>query len=596
MSQGTNLGSQKGRWIILAALVAVLGALLFLLPGVQAQDSTTIEYDENGTDPVVTLAANDPEEVDTIVWSLLTDTQADFQTAIDPNFQDIDGDGDDDVLEADTLDAPHFSISSGGALSFKSPPNYEMPLGADNTNTYRVVVQASDGGTSNDRAEEMEYLTWFKVTVMVTDVEEDGSVRLDIDSTDEPADADAFTPFTPPVLLVQPQVSRPIRATLTDPDGAATTVDNLEFGEIPDGDITWRWYRTSDLAVEGEVILNDAGTAKLDTATHTPRDRADANDVDMYLRVKATYEDRRGKRKTMEAVSHYPVLAAIVNTNTLPEFAAATAERSVREDAPRGTAIGRPVTAVDPDLEKLSYTLVEATDSPGQHNSFKIDPVTGQITLNASLNFEGPNQEYTFQVRATDSRAGSTDPHVMVTIRVIDLDEKPKITPFPDDTQTLIKHAGGNAIERGETEDLATPVANYLITDDDEGTPVLSLSGADAALFTFTYNAATPTVAPEDNLDKDALLAFKAKPDFESPGDHNTDNIYQVTLEADDGNNTGTLDVTVKVTNDEEEGKVTLSQQQPLIGQELTASVTDSDGGFDTNNALTRVTWDVARG
>ena len=40
-------------------------------------------------------------------------------------------------------------------------------------------MQASDGGTSNNRALEMEYLTWFKVTVIVTDVEEDGSVSLD---------------------------------------------------------------------------------------------------------------------------------------------------------------------------------------------------------------------------------------------------------------------------------------------------------------------------------------------------------------------------------------------------------------------------------
>ena len=306
MSQGTNLGSQKGRWIILAALVAVLGALLFLLPGVQAQDGTTIEYDENGTDPVVTLTANDPEDVDTIVWSLLTDTEVLAQVANNANFQDIDGDGEDDVLMADTVDAPYFSISSGGALNFKSPPNYEAPrvgaLGPGNTNTYRVVVQASDGGTSNDRAAEKEYLTWFKVTVMVTDVEEDGSVRLDIDSNDPPTST--FTSFTPPVLLVQPQVGRPISATLTDPDGATTTTDDTFFGEIPAGDITWRWYRTSDLAVEGAVILNDAGTAELDTATHTPRDRADANDVDMYLRGEGHL--RRQKR---EAEDHGGSLA-----------------------------------------------------------------------------------------------------------------------------------------------------------------------------------------------------------------------------------------------------------------------------------------------
>ena len=71
MKQGTNLGSQKGRWIILAAVVAVLGALLFLLPGVQAQESTTIEYIENSTDAVVTLTAGDPEGATPITWSLV---------------------------------------------------------------------------------------------------------------------------------------------------------------------------------------------------------------------------------------------------------------------------------------------------------------------------------------------------------------------------------------------------------------------------------------------------------------------------------------------------------------------------------------------
>ena len=116
----------------------------------------------------------------------------------------------------------------------------------------------------------------------------------------------------------------------------------------------------SDPAKEGEPILNDAGTAELDTNDHTPRDTAGANDVGMYLRVKVTYEDRRGNRKKAEAVSPYPVLAAIVNRNTLPEFGAPDAERSVNENTPLGTAIGRPVTAIDPDDEKLSYSLVDA--------------------------------------------------------------------------------------------------------------------------------------------------------------------------------------------------------------------------------------------
>ena len=129
----------------------------------------------------------------------MTDTAVEAQDANDADFQDIDGDGDDDVLMADTDSVELFNISSGGALSFKSPPNYEAPggIGVDGeaTNTYKVVVQASDGGTSNNRAEEMEYLTWFKITVMVTDVEESGSVSLEIDQP------------KPPMLLSRP--SRP---------------------------------------------------------------------------------------------------------------------------------------------------------------------------------------------------------------------------------------------------------------------------------------------------------------------------------------------------------------------------------------------------
>ena len=74
VNQGTILGSQIGKWITLAVLVAVLAAL-FTASVVRAQeDSTTIEYAENGTDPVATLTATDPEmRYDRVVcWRRLT--------------------------------------------------------------------------------------------------------------------------------------------------------------------------------------------------------------------------------------------------------------------------------------------------------------------------------------------------------------------------------------------------------------------------------------------------------------------------------------------------------------------------------------------
>ena len=82
----------------------------------------------------------------------------------------------------------------------------------------------------------------------------------------------------------------------------------------------------------------------------------------------------------------------------------------------------------------------------------------------------------------------------------------------------------------------------------------------------------------DDNTPNTAGLAFKAKPDFEKPGDANGDNIYEVTVVASDGDNSDMHTVTVKVTNAVEAGKVSLTVTDPVVGTEITASLTDSDG------------------
>ena len=127
------------------------------------------------------------------------------------NGQDIDGDGDDDVEPDDIADAEHFSVSSNGALSFESPPNFEVPSGGGEggttSNTYKVVVQASDGGVTS-------WVNWFKVTVTVTDVEEDGTVTWTVD----PDGTDGVDPQN----LRQFQAGADLTASLTDPDNVAT--------------------------------------------------------------------------------------------------------------------------------------------------------------------------------------------------------------------------------------------------------------------------------------------------------------------------------------------------------------------------------------
>ena len=97
MRQGTNLGSQIGRWIVLAALVALLGALLLTTRPVGAQDPAPIimDYPENSTKELVgKVRATDPGG-EGLNWKTTGD------------------------------DGEVFDISDMGVLTFKMPPNFE---------------------------------------------------------------------------------------------------------------------------------------------------------------------------------------------------------------------------------------------------------------------------------------------------------------------------------------------------------------------------------------------------------------------------------------------------------------------------------------
>ena len=141
-----------------AFLAAVVFGLLFLLlPGglLQAQDDGTIMYPENGTVPVATYTAVDPEMTAIASWSL------------------------------GGTDAALFSIE-GGVLTFKKSPDFEM---AGTDNMYSVTVQAKDStGKTGMKT----------VTVEVTNVEEPGMVSLS---------------------ALQPQAGTELTAMDSDPDG-----------------------------------------------------------------------------------------------------------------------------------------------------------------------------------------------------------------------------------------------------------------------------------------------------------------------------------------------------------------------------------------
>ena len=447
----------------LFALLAV--GLLFLLSGgpLHAQDAADpIEYAENGTGPVATFTADDPE-ADHIIWSL------------------------------SGVDARDFTIV-GGVLRFDSTPDYETPVDTGGNNTYVVTVTASDGTNSDTEDVEIE----------VTNVDEAGTVMLS---------------------TLQPQVEVALTATLTDSD-------------VVSGTPTWMWFRGND------IIAGAIGD------TYTPM----AGDVGSVLKAKATYRDGEDTKndKNAEAPSVHAVRAKPA-TNIAPTFpdqdltatGPQTAQtRMVAENTPSGRNIGAAVVATDSG-DVVTYSIDDTAEG-----TFDIDRANGQLKTQTPLNAE-ETASYSVTVTATDPFGASAT--ALVTITVTDVDEDPSITAGAETAHSF-----------EETAAIASPLDTYAATDPENLTISWDVSGPDAGKFSITDAGA---------------LTFETQPDFESPGDANGDNVYEVTVVASDpGRNSDELEVRVKVTNVAELGTIEFSSLSPKVGVALTAEFDDPDG------------------
>ena len=78
------------------------------------------------------------------------------------------------------------------------------------------------------------------------------------------------------------------------------------------------------------------------------------------------------------------------------------------------------------------------------------------------------------------------------------------------------------------------------------------------------------------------VLTFAETPNYEAAADTDGNNTYQVTVKATDSSGgddaSATVEVTVNVTNVDEDGTLTLSSRQPVDGIELETELTDIDG------------------
>ena len=216
------------------------------------------------------------------------------------------------------------------------------------------------------------------------------------------------------------------------------------------------------------------------------------------------------------------VTITVTDVNEEPEFPSTeTGARSIAENSATDANIGPPVAATDPDTgDTLTYTL----DGPDSA-SFSIDGTSGQLKTKAALNKEA-DDTYSVTVAVRDSKNDAGNPDmaddatITVTITVTDANEPPTITGTSN-----VSYA------ENRTDALAT----YTATDPEGSTNITwSKSGDDAD--DFSINA--------------GVLTFVSPPNFEGAADDDTDNVYLVTVVADDGSgNTASVEVTINVTD-----------------------------------------------
>ena len=431
-------------------------------------------------------------------------------------------------------DADKFEFTrSNGRLAFKTAPDFE-DTARNGDNVYDVTLGVSAGG----------HTTTFDVAVSVTNKDEGGALG-----------------FSSP----QPQADADYTATLSDADQVLST--------------TWTWERSRSRSGPWDAV--DGASDGVTTSVYTP----DTDDVGYFLRVTAAYTDGHGPNKSRVLVSANAVKAAPV-TNEPPSFDEPTPTRSIAENARARAAVGRPVTATDPNSgDVLTYELTGS-------DLFTIDSNGGQIRVAAdeSLDHEtAPSHRVT--VTASDSSTASDT--VTVTITVDDVNEPPTAEGDSADTREDSEVTIDVVDNDSDPEDERSALTLLVATPPRWGSLVVNASAnpGDRPTITYTprkdYNGADSfeyRLRDTGGLTDTALVAIDVIAVNDAPTFASAPPTRSVSESAEAGANVG---APVTATDVDENDTLTYS----LFGANASSFEIDSNGQI---TVATGVTFDIA--
>ena len=554
-------------------------------------------YRENNTSAVYTFRASDPQRGTTITWSVTGTDAGDFTITLD---------------------------SSGrGVLVFNDTPDFESPADSDQDNEYELTVVATDDEGNTDRVD---------FTISVTDIDEGPQIRLEGAATTTVPENTADTQVLARYTATDPENPNAgiFQWSTSGRDGGDFVISELgelRFRSSPDyerpadsnrNNVYEVTIRASDGRTYGmledplSVTVTEVNEAPVITTKSRTEFSLRENSTSTLYTYRATDQDNNDIiRWSVEGTDgeDFAIYNGVLTFRRLPdlenpvdsdednvyEITVVAADRAgLRDtvdatitvtDQPEGPVIaGRTsfTVAENYDITQVlgSYTATDAKDGRTVHpqwslsgrdsGDFVIDRYSSALSFRNTPDYDRPadsnrDNVYEVTVRGHDSRAYG-NLNVKVTVTNIN-EEAPVVTG-----------RNSHTVRENTTSDIYT----YRATDSDlNDTITWSVEGTDGDDFT---------------IDENGALAFASAPDYESPTDSDSDNLYEITVVTTDGGGLrGRFEVTVTVTELNERPVVsgtatfTVNENQDLPSATYTATDPEAPDGVTTT-----ITWSVS--
>ncbi|MYE46664.1 MAG: hypothetical protein F4X25_07920, partial [Chloroflexi bacterium] len=290
--------------------------------------------------------------------------------------------------------------------------------------------------------------------------------------------------------------------------------------------------------------------------------------VPLYVR------DSKGPTGTGDSIWDDSVKLTI-NINDVNESATIAGDDNPEVD--ENTTVVGTYTVSDPDPADTHTWSIDSDTSVAENQDgslFEIDSMSGELSFKDAPDYEAPgsattppSNTYQVRIKVTDSGSPALTDTYDVIVDVTDVNEAPDITSTGSSHTSISKPEGTGPSD---------PLATYAADDPEDDSLTWSLGGDDAADFTITSTG---------------VLRLQALTDYEDPRDHDTNNVYRVTVQVRDskdntvGSTNGNADtddddtiaVVVTITNIDEAGTVTLPGTI-TAGHAATAPLTDHAG------------------